>query len=212
MTTTRVFIVEEHAVVRRGLVELVSASGDLAVVGTAATAAEALPLLAARGADVVLLDVQQLDGGVITGCRALRSRHPGLPCVLLTSGDDAGLRAAVLAGAVGHLGKQVSGRGLVEGLRDAAEGRMRLDPATTGPLLARLRADWPGREGAVLGDREQQVLELIGLGGTDAEIAEKLDLPEPEVNRQVADLLTRLGPQPGGGRGEAAVDARPELP
>ena len=205
--STGVFVVEEHGVVRRGLVELISASGELTVVGTAGSAAEALPLLAAAGADVVLLDLLQLDGSSIAGCRAIRSRHPDLPCVLLTSGDDEGLRAAVLAGAAGHLSKQVGGGALVDGLLAAAEGRMRLDPATTGPLLARLRTSWPGRPGSALDERGQQVLELVGLGGTDAQVAEKLDLPEAEVSRRVADLVARLGRQPSGGRG-ASQSAR----
>lgn len=189
--TTRVLLIEEHPVVRRGLSELIEAAADLSVVATVASAAEALPLLAA--ADVVLIDVQQHRGSGITGCRAIRSRRPDLPCVLLTGGDDEGLRAALLAGAVGHLPKQVGGSGLVDGLRAAASGWMRLDPSTTTPLLARLRTDWPGRPGGVLDEREQQVLDLIGIGCTDAAIAEKLDLPEADIARQVADLVVRLG-------------------
>lgn len=212
VSTIRVVLVEGHPLVRRGLVELLTAAADLQVVGAAASAADALPLLA--DADVVLVDVPQHDSSAITGCRAIRSRHPDLPCVLLTAGDDEGLRAVLLAGAVGHVPKQVGGSGLVDGLRAAASGRMQLDPGTTGPLLARLRADWPGRPGAVLDGREQQVLELIGDGWTDAGIAAELDLPEPVVAAQVAELVVRLGP-PGNdhhGPAPAVPDAGPAVP
>lgn len=212
MSTTRVVLVEKHEVVRRGLAELVDGAADLSVAGTAATTAEAEPLLAAGGVDLVLVDVQPHDGQAVIACRALRSRHPDLPCVLLTSGDDEGLRAAVLAGAVGHVSKQVGGSTLLDGLRAAAAGRTGLDPAITAPLLARLRARWPGRPGSVLDEHQQQVLQLIGLGATDAEIADKLELPEPVVVREIADLVTRLGPPPSGAHGPTSGgrDATPE--
>jgi len=197
-TTVEVFLVEEHALVRRGLVELMTASGDLAVVGTAGTAAEAVPLIATTGPEVVLLDARLHDGSGIRTCRAVRSAHPELPCLLLTSGeDDEALLATVLGGAAGYVGKQVGGTVLSDALRAVAQGRPLVEPATTERLLDRLRGPWPGRSGVELDEREQQVLELVGLGCTDVQIAEKLDLAEPTVRSQVGALVARLAVRPG---------------
>ena len=195
--TIRVFLVEDHELVRRGLVDLMTASGDLAVVGTASTAAEAVPLIAGTDPQVVLLDARLADGSGIAACRELRSRHPELPCVLLTAAeDDEALVAAVLAGAAGYLGKQVGGASLLDGVRAAAAGRVLLDPGLVERLLDRLRTSWPG-DVPPLDKGEQEVLELVGLGSTNGQIAEKLDLPESRVRDQVGGLVARLLHHPG---------------
>jgi DNA-binding NarL/FixJ family response regulator len=188
----RVFLVEDHELVRRGLVDLMTASADLAVVGTAGTAAAAVPLIAATGPQVVLLDARLADGSGIAACRELRSRYPELPCVLLTAAeDDEALVAAVLAGAAGYLGKQVGGAGLLDGVRAVAAGRVLLEPGLVERLLDRLRASWQGGV-PPLDKGEQEVFELVGLGSTDGQIAEKLDLPESRVRDQVGGLVARL--------------------
>lgn len=190
--TIRVLLVEDHELVRRGLVDLITASGDLVVVGTAGTAAEALPLVATTDPRVVLLDARLGDGSGIAACRALRSQHPELPCVLLTAAeDDEALVAAVLGGAAGYLPKQVGGSSLLDGVRAVAAGRTLLDTPLVERLLDRLRTSWPGGV-APLDEREQEVLELVGLGSTDGQIAEKLDLPEVTVRYQVAGLVAKL--------------------
>jgi two-component system response regulator DevR len=189
---TRVLLVEDHELVRRGLVDLMTASGDLAVVGTASTATEALPLVATTDPQVVLLDARLGDGSGIAGCRVLRSRHPELPCVLLTAAeDDEALVAAVLGGAAGYLAKQVGGSSLLDGVRAVAAGRTLLEPPLVERLLDRLRTSWPGGV-AALDEREQEVLELVGLGSTDGQIAEKLDLPEGTVRDHVGGLVAKL--------------------
>jgi two-component system response regulator DevR len=188
----RVLLVEDHELVRRGLVDLMTAAGDLVVVGTASTAAEALPLAATTDPQVVLLDARLGDGSGIAACRALRSEHPELPCVLLTAAeDDEALVAAVLAGAAGYLAKQVGGSSLLDGVRAVAAGRTLLEAPLVDRLLDRLRTSWPG-EVAALDEREQDVFELVGLGSTDGQIAEKLDLPESTVRDHVAGLVSRL--------------------
>jgi two-component system, NarL family, response regulator DevR len=207
--TIRVLLVEDHELVRRGLVDLMTASGDLAVVGTATTAAEALPLVATADPQVVLLDARLGDGSGIAACRQLRSQHPELPCVLLTAAeDDEALVAAVLGGAAGYLAKQVGGSSLLDGVRAVAAGRALLEPPLVERLLDRLRTSWPGGV-AALDEREQEVLELVGLGSTDGQIAEKLDLPEVTVRDQVAGLVAKLVLRH---QGLPAAVSRPALP
>jgi two-component system response regulator DevR len=191
--TTGVFLLTDHLLVRRGLVDLLTASGDLAVVGTASTAAEAVPLIAATDPQVVLLDARLGDGSGIAACRELRSRHPELPCVLLTAAaDDEALVAAVLGGAAGYLPKQVGGSSLLDGVRAVAAGRTLLETGLVDRLLDRLRTSWPGAAPVNLDEREQEVLELVGLGSTNGQIAEKLDRPESMVRDDVAGLVAKL--------------------
>jgi DNA-binding NarL/FixJ family response regulator len=191
--TIGVFLLTDHLLVRRGLVDLVTASGDLTVVGTASTAAEAAPLIAATDPQVVLLDARLGDGSGIAACRELRSRHPELPCVLLTAAaDDEALVAAVLGGAAGYLPKQVGGSSLLDGVRAVAVGRTLLETGLVDRLLDRLRTSWPGRAPANLDEREQEVLELVALGSTNGQIAEKLDRSESTVRDDVAGLVAKL--------------------
>jgi two-component system response regulator DevR len=192
-TTIRVLLVEDHEPVRRGLVDLMTAVEDLSVVAAVGTVAEAVPLVTATGPHVALLDARLGDGSGIIACRELRSRHPELPCVLLTAAeDDEALAAALLGGAAGYLAKQVGGTSLLNGIRDAAAGRSLLEPGIVERLLDRLRTSWPGGPAANLDEREQQVLELVGLGTTNSQIAEKLDVSESAVRDHVTALLAKL--------------------
>ena len=193
-TTIRVFILDEHELVRRGLVDLVAAAPDMGVVGSAGTAAEALPLITAGRPQVVLLDAPLTDGAGIDVGRRIRSEHPDVRCVLLTSfDDDEALFTAVMAGAAGYLVKQVGGTRLLDGVRAVAEGRSLIDGAVTERLLDRLRQSGQGdHRGASLDGREHHVLELISQGSTDRQIAEKLDSSPDEVRGWVADLYGKL--------------------
>jgi two-component system response regulator DevR len=211
--TVRVFLIEDHELVRRGLVDLMTAAGDLVVVGMASTAAEAVPLIAGADPAVVLLDARLGDGSGIAACRHLRTHHPELPCVLLTGAEDAeALAAAVLGGAAAYLGKQVGGSGLLDGVRAVAASRALLEHGLVERLLERLRTSRPGGAPGDLTEREHEVLELVGMGSTDGQIAGKLDLPEPDVREQVAALVTRLLPQGRPGlRGGALPAPSPAL-
>ena len=136
----RVFILDDHELVRRGLIDLLTATDDLIIVGEAATAADALRRIPAAAPDVALLDARLPDGSGIDVCREIRSSHENIRCLILTSyDDDEALFAAVMAGASGYLLKQIGGNSLVEGIRQVAAGRSLLDPAVTEKLLNRLR-------------------------------------------------------------------------
>ena len=190
----RVFIVDDHELVRRGLTELVTAAGDLAVVGAAASVEEALPQIPAAAPQVALLDARLPDGSGIHVCRQVRSAHPELPCVLLTSFDDDGaLLAAVLAGAAGFLVKQVGGTSIVDALRTVAAGHSLLDPDLTERLVERLRATSAADDrAAALDEHDQRLLQLVGGGCTNAQIADRLDVDEAAVQGQVEELFRKL--------------------
>ncbi|MEV7521857.1 response regulator transcription factor [Streptomyces sp. NPDC091371] len=195
----RVFLLDDHEVVRRGLRDLLDAEPDIEVVGEASTAAEALARGPAVRPDVAVLDVRLPDGDGITVCRELRSRMPGLACLMLTSFDDEdALLDAVMAGAAGYVLKQIKGSDLVSAVRAVASGQSMLDPATTARLMRALRAPEPtepaqdGRLSA-LSEGERAVLDLIGEGLTNARIAERLYLSEKTVKNRVSRLLGKLG-------------------
>ena len=190
----RVFIVDDHELVRRGLTELVTAAGDLAVVGTAASVEEALPQIPAAEPQVALLDARLPHGSGIHVCRQVRSAHPELPCVILTSFDDDGaLLAAVLAGAAGYLVKQVGGTSIVDALRTVAAGHSLIEPELAGRLLERLHTTSASDDrAAALDAQDQRLLQLVGGGCTNAQIAERLDVDEPAVQGQVEVLFHKL--------------------
>ncbi|MGW3388816.1 response regulator [Streptomyces cinereoruber] len=196
---TRVFLVDDHEVVRRGLRDLIDDEPDLEVVGEAATAAQALARGPALRPDVALLDVRLPDGDGITVCRELRSAMPGLACLMLTSFDDEdALIDAIMAGAAGYVLKQIKGSDLVSAVRTVATGQSMLDPATTARLMRSLRAPEAARPPederlAGLSERERAVLELIGEGLTNRGIAERLYLSEKTVKNHISRLLGKLG-------------------
>jgi two-component system, NarL family, response regulator DevR len=176
----RVFIVDDHELVRRGLTDLLTTTNDLIIVGEAATAGEALRRIPAATPDVALLDARLPDGSGIDVCREIRSSHENVKCVILTSyDDDEALFAAVMAGASGYLLKQIGGNSLVEGIRQVAAGRSLLDPAVTQKLLDRLRNPVePDPVAGSLTAREREILDLIADGYTNRQIGERLFLAE----------------------------------
>ncbi|MBT2383331.1 response regulator transcription factor [Streptomyces sp. ISL-11] len=216
----RVFILDDHEVVRRGLRDLLEAEQDIEVVGEAANAREALARVPATRPHVAVLDVRlgerAGDGGDHEGievCRELRARMPGLACLMLTSfDDDEALFDAIMAGAAGYALKQINGSELVTAVRTVATGASTLDPGTTSRVMARLRGPEkpgpgeaaPGSELDRLSPRERQILDLIGEGLTNRQIADRLGLAEKTVKNRISSILAKLGV---GRRVQAAVIA-----
>jgi two-component system, NarL family, response regulator DevR len=193
----RVFILDDHELVRRGLTDLLTTTKDLTIVGEAATAADALHRIPAVAPDVALLDARLPDGSGIDVCREIRSSFENVRCLILTSyDDDEALFAAVMAGASGYLLKQIAGNSLIEGIRQVAAGRSLLDPAVTQKLLDRLRNPVePDPVAGKLTAREREILDLIADGYTNRQIGERLFLAEKTVKNYVSGLLTKLGMQ-----------------
>jgi two-component system, NarL family, response regulator DevR len=195
--TVRVFLLDDHEVVRRGVADLLEAEPDLTVVGEASTAAEALARVPAVQPDVAVLDVRLPDGDGVTVCRELRSRMPDLRCLMLTSfADDDALFDAIMAGASGYVLKQIRGTDLVGAVRTVANGQSLLDPRTTAQVLERMRSS-AEKKGPVadLSEQERTVLALIGEGLTNREIGERMFLAEKTVKNYVSHLLAKLGMQ-----------------
>jgi DNA-binding NarL/FixJ family response regulator len=198
--TVNVFLLDDHEIVRRGLRDLLEAEEDLRVVGEASTAEEALGRIPATRPDVAVLDVRLGESGDDTEtngievCREVRSRHPEVRCLMLTSfADDEALFAAIMAGASGYVLKQVRGTDLVEAIRRVGRGDSLLDPALTGRVLERLRAKPERDELAQLTDQERRILDLIAEGYTNRQIADTIFLAEKTVKNYVSNLLAKLG-------------------
>jgi two-component system response regulator DevR len=203
--TTRVFLLDDHEVVRRGVRELLEGEDDMLVVGEAATAEEALGRIPATTPDVAVLDVRLPDGDGIEVCREIRSKHPEITCIMLTSfADDEAVYAAIMAGAAGYVLKQVRGSDLIDGIRRVAAGESLLDPMMTSRLLERLRHRGDDDELAALTDQERKILDLIVEGLTNRQIGERIFLAEKTVKNYVSNLLSKLGMSR---RTEAAVYA-----
>jgi len=193
----RVFLLDDHEIVRRGIPDLLHAEVGITVVGEAGTVAEALRRIPATRPDVAVLDTRLPDGSGIDVCRDIRSSAPEIRCLMLTSYDDNdAIFASVMAGAAGYLLKEIRGNSLVDAIRQVAAGNSLLDPAVTERLLARLREGEPHDERlASLTDRERDVLALIADGMTNREIGERLFLAEKTVKNYVSGLLAKLGMQ-----------------
>ncbi len=204
--TTRVFLLDDHEIVRRGLREVLDAEDDLAVVGEASTVEEALRRVPPTRPDVAILDVRLPDGNGVEACRDIRSAHPEIQCLMLTSfSDDEALFDSIMAGAAGYLLKQIRGPDLVESVRRVAAGQSLLDPTVTAKVLDRLRR--PPQEDqqlAQLTDQERKILDLLAQGLTNRQIGEQLYLAEKTVKNYVSNLLMKLGMHR---RTEAAVYA-----
>jgi two-component system response regulator DevR len=195
----RVFLLDDHEVVRRGVADLLGGEPDMEIVGEASTAAEALARVPAARPDVAVLDVRLPDGDGVSVCRELRSRLPDLRCLMLTSfADDEALFDAIMAGAAGYVLKQIRGTDLVGAVRTVASGQSLLDPRTTARVLDRMRsaAAAPRPDPLdVLSEQERTVLDLIGEGLTNREIGERMFLAEKTVKNYVSHLLAKLGMQ-----------------
>jgi DNA-binding NarL/FixJ family response regulator len=192
--------------VREGVRRLLEADDDLVVVGEASTAADALDMIAATEPDVAVLDVRLPDGSGITVCRDVRSHHPEVACLILTSfADDEALAQAVMAGASGYVLKQIRGNELVASIRAVSRGHSLIDRATTERVLVELQRANEERAGLEqLTPRERQILELIAAGRTNRQIGEELYLAEKTVKNYVSNMLAKLGM---GRRSEAAAYA-----
>jgi DNA-binding NarL/FixJ family response regulator len=202
----RVFVVDDHELVRRGVRELLESAADLVVVGEAGTAEEALARLPAAAPDVAVLDVRLPDRSGVEVCREIRSRRPAVACLMLTSfSDDEALFDSIMAGAAGYVLKHVRGPDLIDSVRRVACGQSLLDPAVTARVLDRLRqAQDEDERGARLSEQERRILELLADGLTNRQIGERLLLAEKTVKNYVSSLLTKLGMHR---RTEAAVYA-----
>ena len=206
MSETRVFLMDDHELVRRGLRDLLESEGDLKVVGEAGTAEEALRRIPATQPHVAVLDVRLPDGNGVEVCRDVRAAHPEIQCLMLTSfADDEALFNAIMAGAAGYVLKQIKGTDLVDAIRKVAAGQSLLDPAVTARVLERLRKGPEEDERlARLTDQERKILDLIAEGLTNRQIADQMFLAEKTIKNYVSNLLAKLGMER---RTEAAVYA-----
>ncbi|MEU4508610.1 response regulator transcription factor [Nonomuraea bangladeshensis] len=192
-----VFLVDDHEVVRRGVAALLDSEDDIEVIGEAGTAESAIARIPALKPDVAVLDVRLPDGNGVDVCREVRSRVPGLACLMLTSfADDDALFDAVMAGASGYVLKQIHGSDLVGAVRTVASGQSLLDPQTTAAMLQRLREQAARKDPlAALSEQERHILDLIGEGLTNRQIGERLFLAEKTVKNYVSNLLSKLNMQ-----------------
>jgi two-component system, NarL family, response regulator DevR len=193
--TIRVFLLDDHEIVRTGLRSLLEAEDDLEVVGEAATAAEALDRIPPTRPHVAILDVRLPDGSGIEVCREVRSALPEVACLMLTSyADDEALLAAVMAGASGYVLKQVGATSLVDDVRKVAAGGSLLDPGLNDQVMRRIR-EKPDADPllATLTAQERRILDLVAEGQTNRQIAAELFLAEKTVKNYVSNLLSKLG-------------------
>jgi DNA-binding NarL/FixJ family response regulator len=190
-----VFLLDDHEILRLGVRELLSAEPDIDVIGEAGTAASALARLPALRPDVAVLDVRLPDGDGVAVCREIRSKLPETACLMLTAyGDDRALLGAIMAGAAGYVTKQTCGADLVSAVRAVASGQSTLDPQASRQVMDRLRNHMADADPvAALSAQEKRVLELIGEGLTNRQIAERMFLAEKTVKNYVSALLTKLG-------------------
>ena len=191
----RVFLLDDHEIVRRGIKELLEHEGDIVVVGESGSAQEATRRIPALRPDVAILDGRLPDGSGIDVCREVRSVDPSIKALILTSyDDDEALFAAIMAGAAGYILKQVRGNDFVDTVRRVAAGQSMLDPAMTAQVLERVRNGPPkNKELEALTAQEQKILELIGEGMTNRQIAEQMYLAEKTVKNYVSSMLAKLG-------------------
>ena len=193
--TIRVFLLDDHEVVRRGVADLLGMEDDIEIVGEASTAEQAVGRILATGPDVAILDVQLPDGSGVEVCRDIRSSMPDVHCLMLTSyADDEALFDAIMAGASGYVLKEIRGNDLIDAIRQVAAGRSLLDPMATQRVLERLRnGDKHDSRLDALSDQEKRILDLIGEGLTNRQIGEQMHLAEKTVKNYVSSLLAKLG-------------------
>lgn len=197
-TAIRVFLLDDHEVVRRGVHELLSVEPDIEIVGEAGNAGEAMARIPATRPDVAVLDVRLPDGSGVEVCREVRSHDPEIKCLMLTSfADDEALFDAIMAGASGYVLKVIRGNDLIDAIREVAAGKSLLDPVATAQVLERLRHGGTRSDGderlAELTGQERRILDLIGEGLTNRQIGERLHLAEKTVKNYVSSMLAKLG-------------------
>ncbi|MEU6562889.1 response regulator [Nocardia nova] len=202
----KVFLVDDHEIVRRGLSDLLEGDPDLSVVGEAGSVSQALARIPALRPDVAVLDVRLPDGNGIELCRELLSKLDGLRCLILTSfTDEHAMLDAILAGASGYVVKDIKGMELARAVKDVGSGKSLLDNRAAAALMEQLRhGTEPEGPLATLTDQERKLLDLLGEGLTNRQIAERMFLAEKTVKNYVSRLLAKLGMQR---RTQAAVYA-----
>lgn len=202
----KVFLVDDHEIVRRGLSDLLDGDPDLSVVGEAGSVAQALARIPALRPDVAVLDVRLPDGNGIELCRELLSKLDQLRCLILTSfTDEHAMLDAILAGASGYVVKDIKGMELAKAVKDVGSGKSLLDNRAAAALMEQLRhGTEPEGPLATLTDQERKLLDLLGEGLTNRQIAERMFLAEKTVKNYVSRLLAKLGMQR---RTQAAVYA-----
>ena len=191
----RIFLLDDHEVVRRGVAELLRSEPGFDIVGEGSTAAEAVARIPALKPDVAVLDVRLPDGNGVEVCREVRSRVPALACLMLTSfADDQALFDAIMAGASGYVLKQIRGNDLIDAVHRIAAGESLLDPSATAKVLDRIRrGEHTDPRLESLTEQERRILELIGEGLTNREIGERMFLAEKTVKNYVSNLLAKMG-------------------
>lgn len=191
----RVFLLDDHEIVRRGLADLIALEPDMEVVGEAQNTADARHRIPAARPDVAVLDVRLSDGTGVEVCREMREVIPTMRALMLTSySDDEALFDAIMAGASGYVLKEIRGNDLIDAIRQVAAGKSLLDPVATQRVLQRLRDGNPEDERlAGLSDQEKRILVLIGEGLTNRQIGEQMHLAEKTVKNYVSSLLAKLG-------------------
>jgi two-component system response regulator DevR len=191
----RVFLLDDHEVVRQGLRALLESGGDIEVVGESGLAAEAVARIPALRPDVAVLDARLPDGSGIEVCRTVRAIDPSIKALILTSyDDDEALFAAIMAGAAGYVLKEITGQDLVGAVRQVAAGNSLIDPSLVARVLERVRNP-PGTapELADLTEQELKLLALIAEGLTNRQIGERMFLAEKTVKNYVSSILAKLG-------------------
>lgn len=197
MRVITVFLVDDHEVVRRGVADLLEEAENLTVIGQASSVSEALARIPALRPDIAVLDVRLPDGNGVELCRELRSALPDLNCLMLTSyTDEQAMMDAILAGAGGYVIKDIKGMQLVDAVRQVGSGRSLLDNRAAAALMTKLRTsmDQPGPLSGLTA-QERTLLDLIGEGLTNRQIAERMFLAEKTVKNYVSRLLAKLGMQ-----------------
>ena len=193
----RVFLLDDHEIVRMGVRDLLEAEPGITVIGEAGTAASALARIPALKPDVAILDIRLPDGDGVSVCREIRSKMPQLACLMLTSfSDDEALFDAIMAGAAGYVLKQIRGTDLVGAVRTIASGQSLLDAEAASRVMRRMRDQATAADPlAGLTDQERRILALIGEGLTNRQIGDRLFLAEKTVKNYVSALFAKLGMQ-----------------
>lgn len=192
----RVMLVDDHEIVRQGLRALLEAEGDIEIVAEADSGLSAVDMASAHQPDVIVMDVRMPEGSGVDACRAIRDERPEAQVIMLTSfSDDEALFNSIMAGAAGFVLKQIRGRDLIEAIRTVGEGKSLLDPDVTKRVLERLRkSKFDGRDPKLsrLSPQEDRILDLIGEGMTNREIADRIHLSDKTVKNYVSSILQKL--------------------
>ena len=204
--TIRVFLLDDHEMVREGICNFLESDDEIEVVGQAATVAEALTRIPLAKPNVAILDVRLEDGSGIEVCREVRSTHPEVICLMLTSfADDEALYASVMAGAAGYVLKQIRARDLIADVKKVAGGASLMDPRAVARVVERIAH--PPKESdalSLLSPQERRLLDFIAQGLTNRQIAEAMFLSEKTIKNYMTGLLTKLDMN---NRTEAAIFA-----